>query len=190
MSAEGWALRRTLYDARGNAVDISTFAADGALHVASKGVARQVVRFGERNLVEDVAFFGADGKPVTPPSHDYGYEFSADSADLRFAPGLAARAAMDAFGRLDPALIQAIVRQALPTFKQCYDAGAKKLRGQVRVRFVILESGTVNQVTDRDSTLADKAIVSCVLDATSKLTFPRRSAGGTVTVVYPIQFAP
>ena len=195
LSTDGWALRRTLYDARGNAVDISTYGPDGTLHADPQGFARHTIRYDDRNLVEDTAFLDATGKPVPPPSRKegYGFSFSDDAADARFAPALAAKASMDLNGRLPAEAIQAIVRQSLPTFKRCYEAGAAKnprLEGLVKAKFVIELVGTVSKVDDGGSTLADKAVVSCVLDATAKLTFPKRVAGGVVTVVYPIRFMP
>jgi YD repeat-containing protein len=195
LGSEGWATRRTLRDARGNAVYVTTYGPDGALHNSKDGFARHTLHYDERNLVDETAFFDALGKPFQDArsSKGYGYEFSVDPVTSRFAPGLAARASMDERGRLPPETIQAIVRQALPTLDDCYTAGLsrdQKLEGVVRAKFVIAPGGAVSQTGEDHSRFPDKAVVACVLDVVGKLTFPKRSAPGTVTVLYPVQFTP
>jgi TonB family protein len=92
-------------------------------------------------------------------------------------------------GRLPPADIQNVVRAHFGDFRDCYHAGLKRnpdLEGKVTVRFVIDTDGKVASATGSGE-IGDEEVVSCVVDAAEKLTFPRPE-GGTVTVSYPIVF--
>lgn len=95
-------------------------------------------------------------------------------------------------GRLDPAVIQRVVRANFGAFRACYERGLTKnpeLAGRVQVRFVIERDGSVSHAADDGSTMPDRAVTECVVRAYSKLSYPRPK-GGIVTVVYPIVFRP
>lgn len=96
-------------------------------------------------------------------------------------------------GRLHPEKIQGVVRRSFTDFRHCYEPGLARnpnLAGRVAVEFVIRRDGSVsNAVAKSDSTLADKAVERCIVNAFGKLVFPEPE-GGIVTVVYPIQLAP
>jgi hypothetical protein len=77
-SNEGWAIRRTLHDARGNAVDEATYGSDGSLKADKDGIARRRHRFDERNLLQETTYFDAADKPT----HD-----RRGVATIRFAYG-------------------------------------------------------------------------------------------------------
>ncbi|MGO8999976.1 MAG: protein kinase domain-containing protein [Polyangiaceae bacterium] len=194
LSADGWAIERTQRDARGNAVDTSTYGPDGALKADKWGVARHTTRFDERNLVQETAFLDEHGKPVRDDgTHSYGYEFSTDAAKASSAPELASRASMDENGHLPPVTIQAIIRQSLPAFRECYAASAKgdaKREGTTATMFFIEQDGSVSRARDAGSTLRDKAVVACVTKAFEALRFPKRSSHAMVSVAYRILFGP
>ncbi len=95
-------------------------------------------------------------------------------------------------GRLPPEVIQRIVRQNFGRLRLCYENGLRtdpKLAGRVSVKFVIDRSGSVSTAQDGGSDLPNAGVVSCVVRAFGKLTFPQPE-GGIVTVVYPIIFSP
>jgi hypothetical protein len=95
-------------------------------------------------------------------------------------------------GRLPPEVIRRIVRQNTARFRKCYEAGLAKdasLKGKVVARFVIGKDGSVANVTDGGSDLADGAVKKCVLQAFRALSFPAPE-GGVVTVTYPLDFTP
>lgn len=95
-------------------------------------------------------------------------------------------------GRLPPEVIQRIVRQNFGRFRLCYENGLRNnpnLQGRVSVRFVIGRDGSVSQVANGGSDLADPAAVSCIVRAFGGLSFPQPE-GGIVTVVYPIILTP
>jgi hypothetical protein len=93
-------------------------------------------------------------------------------------------------GRIPPEVVQRVVRERFGAFRSCYEQGLPRnpdLVGVVRVRFVIDRDGTVTSAQDDGSTVPDAAVVNCVVNEYSKLSFPRPE-GGIVTVVYPIDF--
>jgi hypothetical protein len=95
-------------------------------------------------------------------------------------------------GRLPGEVIDRIVRQNFARFRHCYENGlrtAPNLTGKITVKFVIEKDGQVSTITNGDTTLTDKDVVACVTGWFSSLSFPQPE-GGTVTVTFPITFAP
>jgi hypothetical protein len=95
-------------------------------------------------------------------------------------------------GRIEPEIIQRVVRANFGRFRLCYENGLRNcpnLQGRVAVRFVIDIDGTVKQPRDAGSDHADYGVIACVADAFRELRFPPPE-GGTVTVSYPILFSP
>jgi Ca-activated chloride channel family protein len=95
-------------------------------------------------------------------------------------------------GRLPSEVISRIVRQNFGRFRLCYENGLRgnpALQGRIAARFVIDASGAVTTTSDGGSDLPDATVVACVLRGFGNLSFPQPE-GGTVTVVYPITFAP
>jgi hypothetical protein len=96
-----------------------------------------------------------------------------------------------AAGRMNPEVIQDIVRANFSEFRMCYERGLNdwpELEGRVQMRFVIATDGRVSKVTLDDNTLPNCSVAACVREAFEKLVFPAPQ-GGIVTVVYPIQLA-
>jgi Vault protein inter-alpha-trypsin domain/von Willebrand factor type A domain len=95
-------------------------------------------------------------------------------------------------GRLPPEVIQRIVRQNFGRFRLCYEQGLRQdpnLQGRVVVRFVIGRDGSVSSVANGGSDMPNSLVVACVVRGFSGFSFPQPE-GGTVTVTYPIAFAP
>jgi hypothetical protein len=96
-------------------------------------------------------------------------------------------------GRLPPEVIQGVVRSHYSALRACYEQGLvrdSKLSGKVQVRFVISRTGSISAIAATPETsLPDADAVQCMLRVFEQLTFPE-PAGGTITVVYPIQFLP
>jgi hypothetical protein len=97
-------------------------------------------------------------------------------------------------GRLEPAVIQKVVRENYGEFRKCYEEGLSrnpKLQGRVSIRFVIERDGRVGEkIWIVDNTLPDCKVARCVRDnGYPKLVFPPPT-GGIVTVVYPIMLEP
>jgi hypothetical protein len=96
-------------------------------------------------------------------------------------------------GRLDPAVIQRIVRLNSGRFMGCYKEGLVRnpsLSGRVSVAFVIGRDGSVTTSQDTaGSDLADRDVRACVVKSFNNLSFPE-PAGGIVSVTYPFAFTP
>ena len=95
-------------------------------------------------------------------------------------------------GRLDPVAIRSVIAANSARFRMCYEQGlgrTPKLAGRVAVRFVIGRDGTVVDVSDAGSDLADAATSSCVLSAFYGSSFPLPERG-IVTVTSPLIFSP
>jgi len=96
-------------------------------------------------------------------------------------------------GRLDPRIIQRIVRQNHGRFLACYqDAlqGNPTLQGRVSVLFVIGRDGAVSLAEDSTgSDLPDREVTKCIVRRFYDLGFPAPT-GGTVHVVYPLVLTP
>ena len=96
-------------------------------------------------------------------------------------------------GRLDPAVIQRIVRLNSGRFVGCYKDGLRtnpSLSGRVSVAFVIGRDGSVTTANDTSgSDIADHNVRACVVKSFYGLSFPE-PAGGIVSVTYPFSFTP
>jgi hypothetical protein len=95
-------------------------------------------------------------------------------------------------GRLEPEVIQTIVRRSFSEFRVCYEDGLRRdagLKGRINVRFVIGRDGKVQNAIDAGSSLPDVAVRDCVVKKFEGLVFPQPE-GGIVTVIYPIMLAP
>jgi hypothetical protein len=95
-------------------------------------------------------------------------------------------------GDLDPRLVQASIEAHQPRFRACYRAGVARdpgLRGEVKVRFVISETGRTIRVEDAGSRLKDARVLSCIRGEFAAIHFPPPE-GGFVSVVWPMLFAP
>lgn len=95
-------------------------------------------------------------------------------------------------GRLPSDTIRKVVGGANGRFRMCYERGLQsdgKLGGRVSVRFVIGRDGSVSNVSNGGSDLADSGVVSCVVRAFYGLKFTPPEAG-IVTVAYPLRFSP
>jgi hypothetical protein len=146
-----------------------------------------------------IALFIACGGSASPPAAapakaPYGYEFTTDTTEAVAASpaGTTYSPPTGPSGRLFSESIQTVVRGHFGQVLTCYEAGRRsdpQLKGKVTVKFVIGEDGITKEAADAGSTLPDKEVINCVVDAFRQRKY-RESHGGDVTVVYPIQFAP
>jgi Ca-activated chloride channel family protein len=95
-------------------------------------------------------------------------------------------------GRLDPSLIQHVVRTHFGAMRLCYEKGLRRnpnLAGKVTTKFVIGLDGAVMTAGLACTSMPDDIAVDCVVDEFTKLAFPTPK-GGAITVIYPIIFNP
>jgi TonB family protein len=97
--------------------------------------------------------------------------------------------------RDDPDPVRRIVRRQLHEVRRCYTEGLKhnpKLRGRVTIRFTIGPRGNVmaSTVLAERTSLPDKRVAQCVVDAVMRWKFPEPQGGSKVFVTYPFVFEP
>ena len=95
--------------------------------------------------------------------------------------------------KLEPAVVQRVVRAHFPVMHACYLRGLARnprLQGRVTTKFVIDSNGSVVSHELVCTSLPDDVAVDCVVNAFGDLSFPKPDGSGTVTVVYPIIFNP
>ena len=142
-----------------------------------------------------VALEGTNPQDGSPGSDESG-EAESDAADPASPP-------KGAGGRLEPAIVQRVVRSHNEDFRRCYEASLVKdpsFTTRIEVRFVIGRNGQVPEAgaqptrvnggaPDGVSTAHGlaKEVAACLDKAFRTLTFPRPQ-GGIVTVKYPIVF--
>lgn len=96
-------------------------------------------------------------------------------------------------GRVDPTVVQKIVRSSFDHLRKCYEntlAKSPTLSGRLVLRFVIMRDGSVSHAeVAPESMVRDEDLERCVLAKISRLKFPRPQ-DGIVTVVYPLALEP
>ncbi|MFW5740521.1 MAG: AgmX/PglI C-terminal domain-containing protein [Myxococcota bacterium] len=106
------------------------------------------------------------------------------------APGSAAPPRRKAvWGALSVEQVTEAVDKNIAAATDCYREGVKrnkKLEGRLFVRFIIDSEGKVKEARHEASTLDDEQVLSCIVDAFLKMTFPK-PAHGEVIVLYPLK---
>ncbi len=132
------------------------------------------------------------GGPGTGSGQGFGSGSGRLGGSHRVRPPSVRMGATTVTGRLQPEIVQRIVRSSFGRFRLCYENGLRQnpnLTGRVSVQFVIGRDGAVSSATSQGSDLPDTSVIACVVRAFATLSFPEPE-GGTVAVTYPILFAP
>lgn len=95
-------------------------------------------------------------------------------------------------GGVHPVVLRRVVRGAFPAMQACYEAGLARdptLRGRVTVRVEIGPDGRVEgaEIAENGTSIDDRAMRRCVLEAYRPLTFPQPS-GGRIYWANPLDF--
>jgi Ca-activated chloride channel family protein len=91
---------------------------------------------------------------------------------------------------IPPEVIRRIVQANHPQFRACYESGLKRdpsLRGDVKVRFVIDQTGAVETASLDGGTMLDADVRACTRNVFESMSFPE-SERGKVLVTYPIDY--
>jgi hypothetical protein len=94
-------------------------------------------------------------------------------------------------GTLDKEQISDVIRGNMTGIGWCYNKALlsdPSLSGELKVKMVISQTGSVSQATVSTSTLGDRAVEECITERILLLQFPAPQGGGTVTVMYPFIF--
>lgn len=92
---------------------------------------------------------------------------------------------------VDQARLGGFVRARMSAIKACYENQLKRnpnLRGKIRIRFTILETGGLADVTAVENSLGSAEVVSCIVGTMRSWRTPFRPTG-TVQVEYPFVFS-
>jgi TonB family protein len=103
------------------------------------------------------------------------------------------QAKADVIGEMDKDLIRRVVRTHINEVRFCYNQGLARdpgLRGRVAVRFTIGPTGTVPAAVVAESTITDRNVGNCAVQAVKRWRFPKPERGGNVVVTYPFVFEP
>jgi hypothetical protein len=101
--------------------------------------------------------------------------------------------------RIEKKYIQERVREDFfPLAKQCYEDALKRtpgIAGKIALHFTIVGDEKIGGIVEdasvgEESTLHDEEFETCMSESMMTMTFPPPRGGGTVTVMYPIDFSP
>lgn len=96
----------------------------------------------------------------------------------------------DVAGGYPKEVVQRIVRANFPRFRQCYELGLRtdpELKGSVVTKFIIDQTGAVENVSFAGGTMSDSKVSACVVSTFGMLSFPSPE-NGKALVTYPIAF--
>jgi outer membrane biosynthesis protein TonB len=92
---------------------------------------------------------------------------------------------------IDQAKLGGFVRARMGAIKACYENQLKRnpgLKGRIRVRFTILETGGLTDIVAADNTVGSAEVAACIVGTMRTWRTPFRPSG-TVTVEYPFVFS-
>ena len=95
-------------------------------------------------------------------------------------------------GVLDSNSVSQVVSRRSKAIKNCYEKRLKvnnKLKGKVKIRFTIEQSGRVSKASVAQDTTGDSVVGSCIVSQIKRWRFPKPD-GGSVTVSFPFVFTP
>jgi outer membrane biosynthesis protein TonB len=113
-------------------------------------------------------------------------------SDVRVSGSVAAEAAEIDSAEIDQGKLGAFVRARMGLIKTCYETALKRnpnLRGKLTIRFTILETGGVADVTVVLNTVGSPEVAACI-SGTMRSWRTQFRPSGPVTVEYPFVFSP
>ena len=112
-------------------------------------------------------------------------------SEVRLSGSVATEAAEIDSSDVDQGKLGAFVRARIGLIKACYENQLKRtpnLKGKIRIRFTILETGGLTEVTVVENSLGSPEVASCIVGTMRGWRTPFRPSG-TVTVEYPFVFS-
>jgi TonB family protein len=93
---------------------------------------------------------------------------------------------------IDQGKLGAFVRARMGLIKACYENALKRnpsLKGKISIRFTILETGALADITTAQNSLGSAEVASCIMNTMRSWRTQFRPSG-PVTVEYPFVFQP
>jgi outer membrane biosynthesis protein TonB len=112
--------------------------------------------------------------------------------DVRVSGSVAAEEAEIDSSDIDQGKLAAFIRARMGLIKACYENALKRnptLKGKVSIRFTILETGGLADVTAAVNSLGSSEVASCIM-STMRSWRTQFRPSGPVTVEYPFVFSP
>ena len=94
-------------------------------------------------------------------------------------------------GALPKEVIQRVINENKEQIRYCYEfqlSREQKLEGRVMMRWIIAATGSVSQVTVRESSMKSPPVERCIAAKIKTWKFPPPAGGGIVEVNYPFVF--
>src|SRR6266540_4330367 len=113
-------------------------------------------------------------------------------SEVRVSGSVAAEEAEVDSSDIDQGKLGAFVRARMGLIKACYENGLKrnpKLKGKISIRFTILETGGLADVTAAQNSLGSPEVAGCIVNTMRSWRTQFRPSG-PVTVEYPFVFSP
>ncbi len=113
-------------------------------------------------------------------------------AEVKVSGSVAAEEAEIDSADVDQAKLGAFVRARMSLLKACYENALKRnpaLKGRMRIRFTILETGGLADITTAVNSLGSSEVAACIVNTMRTWRTPFKP-GGPVTVEYPFVFSP
>ncbi len=112
--------------------------------------------------------------------------------EVRVSGSVAAEEAEVDSSDIDQAKLGAFVRARMGLIKACYENGLKRnpnLKGKISIRFTILETGGLSDISSAVNSLGSPEVASCIINTMRSWRTQFRPSG-PVTVEYPFVFQP
>jgi outer membrane biosynthesis protein TonB len=113
-------------------------------------------------------------------------------SDVRVSGSVATEAAEIDSAEIDQGKLGAFVRARMGLVKACYENALKRnphLRGKLTIRFTILETGGIADITTALNTIGAPDVAACIIN-TMRTWRTQFRPSGPVTIEYPFVFAP
>jgi TonB family protein len=113
-------------------------------------------------------------------------------AEVKVTGSVAAEAAEIDSSDVDQGKLGAFVRARMGLLKACYENALKRnpgLKGRMRIRFTILETGGISDLSVVENGLGSQDVAACVASTMRAWRMPFRPSG-PVSVDYPLVFSP
>jgi hypothetical protein len=136
---------------------------------------------GDSKANDSTSAGAAAAQAPSPPSASPG-DSSAPSGD---DPWMASH-------QVPPKDVLRAVRPAQAKAQACFRAGVKRdpsTSGEVKIKFVISNDGTVRVWRDDDSSMSDQEVTQCVGELLKSLKFPKQKSPGDAYGTYTVNFS-
>jgi TonB family protein len=113
-------------------------------------------------------------------------------SEVRVSGSVAAETAEIDSAEIDQGKLGAFVRARMGGIKACYENALKRnpnLKGKLTIRFTILETGGLSEITISVNSIGSPEVASCIVN-TMRTWRTQFRPSGPVTVEYPFVFSP